>query len=182
MNKLSITDWAFLQMETVDKPAHVAGLWIFQLPKGYRGHFFRSLRESLPDWRHVSPPFNLKLKVPVPRLDLPSWIEDEQFDLDHHVHYARLPKPGTQAQLLAWVEHLHGQVLDRSRPLWEIYFIEGVQGRRVAIYCKIHHALVDGVSGLNLMVNTFCRSIDARATQTLWQPPGETLTEDHRWD
>jgi len=180
MKKLSMIDWAFLQMETPKQLAHVAGLWIFQLPKGYRGHFFRDLQEGLTDWQRVSPPFNFKLEVPVPKLDLPSWIEDEQFDLDHHVHYARLPKPGTQAQLLEWVEQLHSQMLDRSRPLWDIHFIEGVQGRRVAIYCKIHHALVDGITGLNLMVNTFCQSAEARVTRTLWQPPCRPSPENPR--
>jgi diacylglycerol O-acyltransferase len=173
-------DWTFLQMETPNQLAHVAGLWIFRLPTGYRGHFFRDLREGLSNWQQVSPPFNFKLKVPVPKLDLPSWIEDEQFDLDQHVHFVRLPKPGTQAQLLEWVEQLHSQMLDRSRPLWDIHFIEGVQGRRVAIYCKIHHALVDGITGLNLMVNTFCQSAEARVTRTLWQPPCEPSAENHR--
>jgi diacylglycerol O-acyltransferase len=178
MKKLSMIDWAFLQMETPNRQTHVAGLWIFQLPKGYRGHFFQELRESVTDWERVGPPFNFKLKVPALMLDLPSWVEDDQFDLDHHVHFTRLPAPGTDEQLLAWVEHLHGQVLDRSRPLWEIHFIEGVRSRRVAIYCKIHHSLVDGIAGLNLMVNTFSKSANHRATRMLWQPARKTPAEN----
>jgi len=178
MKKLSMTDWAFLQLEAPNQLAHVAGLWIFQLPKGYRGDFFHDLREGLTNWEHVDPPFNFKLKTPVPKFDLPSWVEDEEFELDHHVHFARLPKPGTQAQLLEFVEQLHSQMLDRSRPLWDIYLIDGVQGRHVAIYCKIHHALVDGITGLNLMVNTFCQSAEASITRTLWQPPCELSAKD----
>ncbi|MEE4377032.1 MAG: wax ester/triacylglycerol synthase family O-acyltransferase [Candidatus Competibacteraceae bacterium] len=178
MKKLSMTDWAFLQLETPNQLAHVAGLWIFQLPKGYRGDFFRDLREGLTNWQHVNPPFNYKLKTPIPKFDLPSWVEDEEFELDKHVHFARLPKPGTQAQLLEFVEQLHSQMLDRSRPLWDIHFIDGLQVGRVAIYCKIHHALVDGITGLNLMVNTFCQSAEASITRTLWQPPRKRLVEN----
>ena len=171
MKKLSLIDWAFLQAETPEKPAHVAGLWIFQLPKGYRGHFFRDLMEGLTDWQRVNPPFNLKLEAPLPRLDLPSWIEDEQCDLDYHVRYETLPKPGTQEQLTELVERLHSCLLDRTRPLWELHCIQGLKGRRVAMYCKIHHALVDGVAGLELMVSTLSPSPEARAVRALWQPP-----------
>ncbi len=178
MKKLSLIDWAFLQAETLENPAHVAGLWIFQLPKGYRGNFFRDLMEGLADWQRVSPPFNLKLKVSLPKLDLPSWVEDEHFDLDYHVRYVALPKPGTLDQLMDLIERIHSHLLDRSRPLWELYFIEGLQGRRVAIYCKIHHALVDGMAGLELMVNTFSQSPEARAVRSVWQPPPEPAAED----
>ncbi len=178
MNKLSLIDWAFLQMETPEKQAHVAGLWIFQLPKGHRGNFFRDLMEGLADWQRVNPPFNLKLKTPLPKLDLPSWVEDEHVDLDYHVRYAALPKPGTLDQLMELVERIHGYLLDRSRPLWELYFIEGLQGRRVAIYCKIHHALVDGIAGMELMVNTFNPSPEARTVRAVWQPQPEPSAED----
>ncbi len=173
MKKLSLIDWAFLQAETPEKPAHVAGLWIFQLPKGYRGNFFRDLMEGLTDWQCVNPPFNLKLEVPLPKLDLPSWVEDKQFDLDYHVRYAALPKPGTLDQLMELVERIHGCLLDRTRPLWELHFIKGLQGRRVAIYCKMHHALVDGIAGLELMANTLSPSPEARAVRAFWQPPLE---------
>ncbi len=178
MRKLSLIDWGFLQAETPESPAHVAGLWIFQLPKGYRGSYFRHLMEGLDDWQRVNPPFNLKLKIPVPMLDLPSWIEDEHFDLDYHVRYASLPKPGTPDLLMDLVERIHSCLLDRSRPLWELHFIEGLQGRRVAIYCKIHHALVDGMAGLELMVSTFGQSPEARAVRPVWQPLPEPSAED----
>jgi diacylglycerol O-acyltransferase len=179
MKKLSLIDWSFLQAETPQKQAHVAGLWIFQLPKGYRGNFFRDLIKGLADGRSVTPPFNLKLKMPLPKLDLPSWVEDEQVDLDYHVRYETLPKPGTLTQLMERVEDIHGHLLDRSRPLWELYFFKGLQGRRIAIYFKMHHALVDGIAGLELMVSTFSPSPEARATRALWQPPFKTFPEDH---
>jgi len=171
MKKLSLTDWSFLQAETPETPAHVAGLWIFQLPKGYRGHFFRDLVAGLTDKQSVNPPFNLKLEDPPPSLDLPSWIEDKQFDLDYHLRYEALPKPGTQDQLTELIECLHSRLLDRSRPLWKLYFITGLQDRRVAVYFKMHHALVDGVAGLELMVNMLSPSPRAHADRALWQPP-----------
>lgn len=177
MKKLSLIDWSFLQAETFEKPAHVAGLWIFQLPKGYRGHFFRHLIEGFTDWQIVNPPFNLKLETPLPKLDLPHWVEDEKVDLDYHVRYKTLPKPGKLSQLMAQVESIHSRLLDRSRPLWELYFFKGLQGRRVAIYFKMHHALVDGVAGLELMVNTFSLSPTTRASRALWQPPVEATRE-----
>ena len=178
MKKLSLIDWFFLQAETPEKQAHVAGLWIFQLPKGHRGNFFRDLMEGLADWQRVNPPFNLKLKTPIPRLDLPSWVEDEHVDLDYHVRYAALPKPGTLDQLMELVERIHGYLLDRSRPLWELYFIEGLQGRRVAIYFKMHHALVDGIAGLEFMVSTLSKSPEARTVRALWQPQPEPSAGD----
>ncbi|MCP5426042.1 MAG: wax ester/triacylglycerol synthase family O-acyltransferase [Gammaproteobacteria bacterium] len=173
MKKLSMTDWAFLEVETPERQTHVAGLWIFQLPKGYRGDFFQNLRDGLPDWRHVGPPFNYKLKSSWVKWDLPGWVEDPRFDLDNHVHFHTLPNPGTRRQLLEWVEERHSQPLDRSRPLWEVHFISGIENRQIAIYSKVHHALFDGIGGLNLMVKTFSQSPDAHATHMLWQPPAQ---------
>ena len=131
--RLSTVDWAFLQTETPSNLAHVAGLWVFKLPKGYRKKFFREYVSGLKDAHSANPPFNYKLASD---LDLPSWIVDPDFDLENHVHLATLPKPGSTEQLLKMVSKLHSHMLDRSRPLWDCYLIEGIAGRSVAIYIK----------------------------------------------
>lgn len=85
------------QTETPSKLAHVAGLWVFSLPKGYRKNFWREFIDGLDDAHSATPPFNYKLTG---GLDLPAWVEDESFDLDNHVRFAALPKPGSTGQLL----------------------------------------------------------------------------------
>ncbi len=141
--RLSTVDWAFLQAESPTNLAHVAGLWVFDLPKGYRKNFWREYMDGLDDATVATPPFNYKLAG---GLDLPSWEEDPDFDLDNHVHFVALPKPGSTKQLLQMVSRVHSHQLDRSRPLWECYLIEGLTGRKVALYFKVHHALHDGMA------------------------------------
>ena len=80
-------------------------------------------------------------------LDQPYWVDDPDFDIEFHVRSLALPSPGSDAQLAEQVAALHARPLDRSRPLWELYLITGLSGRRAAIYSKIHHAAIDGVSG-----------------------------------
>jgi hypothetical protein len=86
------------------------------------------------------------LNVPL-GLDQPYWIDDADFDIEYHVRELALPRPGSDAQLTEQVSRLHARPLDRSRPLWEIYLITGLAGRRAAVYTKIHHAAIDGASG-----------------------------------
>ena len=166
--RLSTVDWAFLQTETPSKMAHVAGLWVFSLPKGYRKNFWREFIEGLDNALLVTPPFNYKLSGGI---ELPAWVEDDAFDLDNHVRFAALPKPGSTRQLLEMVSRVHSHVLDRSRPLWECYLIEGIAGRRVAIYFKVHHALLDGVATMEYLVHSLLQAPDERAVNAFWQPP-----------
>jgi len=166
--RLSTVDWAFLQAESPTNLAHVAGLWVFQLPKGYRKNFLREFMDGLDDATVATPPFNYKLAG---GLDLPNWVEDPDFDLDDHVHVAALPRPGSTKQLLQMVSRIHSHQLDRSRPLWECYLIEGISGRRVAIYFKVHHALLDGVATMEYLVGSLLKSADEQAARAFWQPP-----------
>ena len=152
MARLNLQDAAFLQVETAECPAHVAGLQIYQLPDHYEGNFFREMMSRIDLSIPPTPPFNMKLKSPTISLDvLPSWVEDKNFDLDYHVRYSALPAPGTMDQLMKLVERLHSRLLDRTRPLWECYFIEGLEGNRVALYFKIHHASMDGVAAMSIL-------------------------------
>ncbi len=165
--RLSTVDWAFLQAESPTNLAHVAGLWVFQLPKGYRKNFWRAFMNGLDDATLATPPFNYRLAG---GLDQPSWVEDPDFNLDDHVHLAALPRPGSTKQLLQMVSRIHSHQLDRSRPLWESYLIEGISGRRVAIYFKVHHALLDGVATMEYLVGSLLKSADEQAARAFWQP------------
>ncbi|MDP2370369.1 WS/DGAT/MGAT family O-acyltransferase [Rhodoferax sp.] len=150
MQALSPTDSAFLWLETRSQPMHVAGLNIYTPPKGEDQHVHRFLTA----WRkHVSahPPFNLR---PVLKLGLWYWEEDQEFELDYHLRHVALPQPGRIRELLAMVSNLHGNLLDRNRPLWEAHVIEGLPGGRFATYIKMHHALIDGISGARLMARS----------------------------
>ena len=166
--RLGTVDWAFLQAESPSNLAHVAGLWVFSLPKGYRKNFWQEFMKGLDDANLATPPFNYKLAG---GLDLPSWVEDPEFDLDNHVRFAALPRPGSTKQLLQVVSRIHSHQLDRSRPLWECYLVEGIAGRRVAIYFKVHHALLDGVATMEYLVGSLMKSADERAKKAFWQPP-----------
>jgi WS/DGAT/MGAT family acyltransferase len=166
--RLSTVDWAFLQAESATNLSHVAGLWVFSLPKGYRKNFWRAFMEGLDDATLVTPPFNYKLAGGP---GLPSWVEDPDIVLDDHVRFASLPRPGSTGQLLQMVSRIHSHRLDRSRPLWECYLIEGIAGRRVAIYFKVHHALLDGIGTMNHLVRSLSVSPQEQASWGFWQPP-----------
>ena len=108
---------------------------------------------------------------------MPSWIEDPEFDLDNHVRYSAVPEPGSTDQLLKMVSGIHSHALDRSRPLWECYLIEGLSERRVAIYFKVHHALLDGGSALAYMLCAFLKSSEDQVRRAFWQPVGEEIRQ-----
>jgi WS/DGAT/MGAT family acyltransferase len=100
---------------------------------------------------HLVPPFRRRL-VEVPfGVDQPYWIEDPDFDVEFHVRELALPAPGDDKQLADQAARLHARPLDRSRPLWELYLISGLSGGRMAVYTKVHHAAIDGVSGNDIL-------------------------------
>ncbi|WP_204011258.1 WS/DGAT/MGAT family O-acyltransferase [Sphaerimonospora thailandensis] len=150
--QLSPFDAQFLNFETVTNLAHIAGLTILDpsdAPGGTinREHLVTLLRGRL----HLAPPLRRRL-VGVPLgLDHPYWAEDREVDFDYHVRELALPPPGDDHKLAEQVARLHGRALDRRRPLWELYVIQGVAGGLVALYTKVHHAAIDGVTGVEVM-------------------------------
>ena len=158
MDHLSGLDATFLYMETPETPMHVGGLNIYELPAGYEGDFLDSLRDHIAKRMHLAPVFRRKLVNMPFELANPIWVADEDVDLEYHIRSTVLPKPGNRAQLDKLVGRLHSSLLDRSRPLWEFYVIEGVQSpadappdtRHVAFYSKVHHAALDGAAGVAL--------------------------------
>ncbi len=99
--------------------------------------------------------FNRKLKFVPGGIDFPVWVTDDEFDIDRHVHRMAVPSPGSDRELSEVAGHLAGIPLDRSRPLWEMHVIEGLANGKIAIFSKMHHASVDGVSGSN-MISYLC--------------------------
>ncbi len=150
MNHLSSTDASFLHLETPETPMHVGSLMLFELPEGYSGDYFEDVKAMVAKRRHLGGIFNRKLaQMPFDLAD-PVWIADDDIDLDYHVRHVTLRKPGTMAQLEQLVALLHSTLLDRSRPLWELYVIEGLENGQVASYTKAHHSGIDGKAGVEL--------------------------------
>jgi len=143
MTRLSTIDGGFLLTETPHSPKHVGALMIFELPKGKGSVWLRSLLDEMKAYPPGFP-FNQRLKETVsPFFELEP---DEHLELDYHVRHTVLPRPGGEKELRDAVARMHANLLDRERPLWEFYLIEGLAGRRFALYVKIHHALADGIT------------------------------------
>ena len=150
MDQLSSIDASFLHLETPETPMHVGSLMLFELPEGYEGDYYEDVKAMLGKRLHLASVLHRKLaQMPFELVD-PVWIEDGDVDLDYHVRSVTLRKPGTMAQLEAHVARLHASLLDRSRPLWEAYVIEGLQNGLVAYYWKAHHSGIDGKAGVEL--------------------------------
>lgn len=148
MDRLSGLDAMFLYLETQQTPMHIAGLAICEPPKGYDGHPFEEFKAQVLNRLHEVPSFSRVLLQQPFRLDHPVWVTADHIDLDYHFRKAALPKPGSWKQLMTMVEHLHTQILDRKRPLWQYHVIEGLEGGRFALYLKTHHACIDGGGGV----------------------------------
>jgi diacylglycerol O-acyltransferase / wax synthase len=152
MRQLTPLDAQFLAIETSRTYGHVGGLAVYDpstAPGGSLG--LPEISALVSERLHLLPPFRWRL-VQVPLgLDLPYWIEDEDFDLDFHIRESAVPPPGDDRQLAETVSRIFARPLDRSRPLWELYVIHGVEGGRVALLTKVHHAVVDGVSGSEIL-------------------------------
>ena len=148
MNHLSGMDASFLHLETPEMPMHVGSLQIADLPEGYAGDYYEDVKRWMASRMHLASVFQRKLALMPFDLANPVWVDDEDVDLDYHVRHVILPRPGTLEQLEKYVARLHSSLLDRSRPLWEIYVIEGLNTGQVAVYNKMHHAAIDGQAGV----------------------------------
>lgn len=174
MKRLSPMDALFLLLERRHQPLHVGALTLYQPPPGAPPDFAANLAEHLRQSTTAAPPFNRRL---VTRLGVNFWEEDEDFDLAHHFIHMALPKPGRIRELLAMASRVHCAHLDRAYPLWRTYLIEGLEDGRIATYSKIHHALVDGVAGIRLMIKSMSKD---REESTRMPPPWEVRTKKSR--
>jgi WS/DGAT/MGAT family acyltransferase len=147
IKKLTAVDASFLYLETPEVPMHVGSMAIFQLPEDYKGDFFEGLKAMIGARLHLAPMLTWKLAHTPLDIDRPHWIEDEQFDIDRHIFRGALPAPGDMPTLQRLVGWMHAKLLNRARPLWEIYVFEDLPDNQVAIYSKMHHASIDGGAG-----------------------------------
>jgi WS/DGAT/MGAT family acyltransferase len=169
-DRLSSLDVSFLYMETPTTPMHVGGVAILERPETADldyDHLVQLISErisAVPRYRQV-------VKWVPGRLANPLWVDDEDFDITYHVRRSALPRPGTDAQLRELVARLQSRPLDRSRPLWEIYLVEGLSRDRAAIVTKTHHAMVDGVSAVDIGAMILDTTVEPRQTAVEpWQP------------
>jgi len=174
LDRLSSIDASFLHQESPSAHMHIGGVLTFAGPPPPFEDFLDHIRGRL----HLVPRYRQKLATPPLETGHPLWIDDPNFNLEFHVRHTALPAPGTEEQLLQMVARIHSQPLDRSKPLWENWLVEGLDGgRRFAIISKTHHALVDGVSGVDLATVLFDAEPNPapRSTAELepWQPQPE---------
>ena len=152
MQQLSGLDAAFLALETANSTGHVGGVSVLDARDLAEPLTLARLTELVEQRLPAAPAVLRRKLLHVPLdVDQPFWIDDPDFDIEYHIRELALPRPGSDAQLTEQVARLHARPLDRSRPLWEIYLITGLARRRIAVYTKIHHAAIDGVSGAELL-------------------------------
>src|SRR3954447_7318013 len=151
MRQLTSLDSQFLALETSRQYGHVGGLAILD-PSTRDGRLdLASVHQLLVERLPLVPPLRWRLaEVPL-QLDYPYWVDDPDFDLEFHVREIALPAPGSEHQLADQVARIIARPLDRTRPLWELYLIQGLEDGHVAVLTKIHHAVVDGLSGAEIM-------------------------------
>jgi len=151
MELISPLDAMFLLGESREHPMHVAGLQVFEPPEGAGPDYIRDIYQDLVVRDDVSRTFRKHPAELMGGIANLTWAIDRDLDLEYHLRRSALPAPGRVRELLELTSRLHGTLLDRHRPLWESHLVEGLNDGRFAVYTKIHHALVDGVSAMRMM-------------------------------
>lgn len=151
MQLMAPADQVFVVPETRETPMHVGGLQLFEIPAEADSDYVAQVYHQVLQTPAIAPAFRKRLHRSVATLGQWTWVDDTDVDLEHHVRLSALPRPGRVRELLALVSRLHGTLLDRSRPLWEAHLIEGLEGNRFAVYTKVHHATMDGISAMRLL-------------------------------
>lgn len=166
MQKLSMSDASFLFMDRKETPNHIGGLVIIEPPKDSDTPFYDQYRNMIESRLAEVPMMRWVLAEAPLDLDLPQWVEQDEIDLDYHIRSTAVARPGTMEQLWDKVCRLHSQPLDKSRPLWEQYIIDGVEGDKIALYFKIHHSCMDGQMGVQMQTVLFDLTPEPRAPLT----------------
>ena len=172
LDRLTSIDASFLHQEGRSSHMHIGGVLIFEGPPPQFVDYLAHIRGRL----HLVPRYRQKLATPPLETGRPLWVDDPNFNLEYHVRNAALPYPGTEQQLLQLTARIASQPLDRSKPLWENWLVEGLHDNRFALIFKTHHALVDGVSGVDLATVLFDLQPTPSAPPTdleAWQPKPE---------
>ena len=168
MTPLDPTALGFLMAENRRMPMHVGGLQLYKKPVGSGRNYVRDLFEEARDTTDIAPLFLKHPHRSVKTAGQWVWVEDDQFDIEHHVRHSALPKPGRIRELFELVSRLHSTRLATERPLWEWHLIEGLRDGRVAMYTKLHHSLVDGLSAMRLLQSILSSDPDDRGSPAPW--------------
>jgi diacylglycerol O-acyltransferase / wax synthase len=177
LDRLTAVDASFLHNEGSASHMHVGGVTIFEGPPPAYPDFLDHIRGRL----HLVPRYRQRLAVPPLETGRPVWADDPNFNLEYHVRHSALPEPGSEEQLLNLSARIFSQRLDRAKPLWETWFVEGLEGNRFALISKTHHSLIDGISGVDLLTVLF--DVDpvpqeVEPPDREWQPaPDPSATE-----
>ena len=151
MDRLSSVDFSFLTNESASSHMHVGAILIFEGPPPS----YEDLLDHVRSRAHLVPRFRQKLAHPPAQTGRPFWIDDPNFNLEYHVRHSALPAPGSEEQLRRMAGRVFSQQLDRDKPLWEIWLVDGLEDDRFAVLSKTHHALVDGISGVDIATVLF---------------------------
>jgi WS/DGAT/MGAT family acyltransferase len=152
-DRLTALDASFLHLERVEYPMHVGAVSVFEGEPFFdeNGRFkINDVRDLVASRLPLLPRFRKKLMFVPYDQGRPIWVDDDRFDITYHVRLTALPKPGSWEQLITLTTRVEETILDRDRPLWELWFVEGLEGGNVALIQKTHHSLVDGVSGVDV--------------------------------
>ncbi|PXW35685.1 UNVERIFIED_CONTAM: WS/DGAT/MGAT family acyltransferase [Williamsia faeni] len=151
MERLSGLDASFLYLESRSQLMHIIGLIELDPNTVEGGYSFEKMRDELQRRIAGLPTFRRKLRDSILNIDHPVWVEDRNFDIESHVHRVAVPSPGGRTELADFCAHIAGVPLDRSKPLWEMWVIEGLADGKIAVLLRMHHAGVDGVTASDLL-------------------------------
>ena len=171
-DRLTALDVSFLYLEGESTPMHVGGLAVFDPPAG--GFDYERFVDLIEDRISLVPRYRQKIKSVPGHIGYPVWVDDTEFDVSFHVRRSALPRPGSPEQLRELVARLQSRPLDRSRPLWEMNIVEGLAGGGFAIITKTHHAMVDGISAVDIaQVILDTTPVPRQTTSDRWRPRAE---------
>lgn len=168
VSPLDPTAVGFLLAENRRMPMHVGGLQLYKLPPDAGRHYVTELYESLRQPTDIDPLFLKHPQRSARTAGAWVWVEDQDFDIDYHLRHSALPKPGRVRELLDLVGRLHSSRMATERPLWEWHLIEGLSGRRIAMYAKVHHALIDGIGASRILQSALSTDPDVRGLPAPW--------------
>ncbi|MGI8511924.1 MAG: WS/DGAT/MGAT family O-acyltransferase [Solirubrobacteraceae bacterium] len=177
LDRLSAIDASFLHNEGQASHMHVGGITVFEGPPPAIGDFLDHIRSRL----HMVPRYRQRLVTPPLDTGRPLWADDPNFNIEYHVRHTALPEPGDEDQLLRLAARVVSQRLDRSKPLWELWFVEGLKDNRFALVAKTHHALIDGIAGVDLLTVLFDLSPvppEIEVSGNEWQPRADPSTAE----
>jgi WS/DGAT/MGAT family acyltransferase len=171
MELMTPADAVFLLGESREHPMHVGGLQVYEPPQGAGPEFVRELTDALVANNEFQPTFRKHPATIMGGIAPLAWAYDDEVDVDYHVRRSALASPGRVRELLELTSRLHTSLLDRHRPLWELYVVEGLNDGRFAVYTKMHHSLVDGVSAMKLMQRALSNDPDDPEIRAIWSLP-----------